>query len=114
MEYLNVSFDRLEDQITPDTFVYADPPYRSTLGVYNDGKRGFEGWTIDHEQRLCTFLDLIHQRGAQFMFSYVLQVEGFYNENVANWAERNNYHVIDIEIPQGRYNNRREVLITNY
>jgi adenine-specific DNA-methyltransferase len=114
VEYLNVSFDRLEDQITPDTFVYADPPYRSTLGVYNDGKRGFEGWTIEHEQRLCAFLDLIHQRGAKFMLSYVLQVEGFYNEEVANWVERNNYHIIDIEIPQGRYNNRREVLITNY
>lgn len=114
VEYLNVSFEKLEDQISPDTFVYADPPYRSTLGVYNDGKRGFEGWTLEHEQRLCTFLDFIHQRGAQFMLSYVLQVEGFYNEEVANWVERNDYRVIDIEIPQGRYNNRREVLITNY
>ena len=43
-----------------------------------------------------------------------IETEGFYNEEVANWAERNNYHIIDIEIPQGRYNNRREVLITNY
>ena len=90
-----------------------------TFWIKSQGKELFGAkekpdWTIDHEQRLCTFLDLIHQRGAQFMFSYVLQVEGFYNENVANWAERNNYHVIDIEIPQGRYNNRREVLITNY
>lgn len=114
VEYLNVSFERLIDQITPDTFVYADPPYRSTLGVYNDGKRGFEGWTIEHEQRLCLFLDQIHQREAKFMLSYVLQVEDFYNADVANWAERNGYRVIDIEVPQGRYNNRREVLIINY
>lgn len=114
VEYLNVSFEKLEVLIKPNTFVYADPPYRSTLGVYNDGKRGFEGWTLEHEQRLCVFLDLIHQRGAQFMLSYVLRVEGFYNKEVANWAERNKYHIIDIEIPQGRYNNRREVLITNY
>ena len=114
VEYLNVSFERLIDQITPDTCVYADPPYRSTLGVYNDGKRGFEGWTIEHEQRLCLFLDQIHQREAKFMLSYVLQVEDFYNADVANWAERNGYHIIDIEAPQGRYNNRREVLIINY
>lgn len=114
VEYLNVSFERLIDQITPDTFVYADPPYRSTLGVYNDGKRGFEGWTIEHEKRLCLFLDQIHQREAKFMLSYVLQVEDFYNADVANWVQRNNYHIIDIEIPQGRYNNRREVLIINY
>lgn len=114
VEYLNVSFERLIDQITPDTFLYADPPYRSTLGVYNDGKRGFEGWTIEHEQRLCLFLDQIHQREAKFMLSYVLQVEDFYNADVANWVERNGYHIIDIEVPQGRYNNRREVLIINY
>lgn len=114
VEYLNVSFEKLIDQITPDTFIYADPPYRSTLGVYNDGKRGFEGWKIEHEQRLCLFLDQIHQREAKFMLSYVLQVEDFYNADVANWAERNGYRVIDIEVPQGRYNNRREVLIINY
>lgn len=114
VKYLNVSFEKLIDQITPDTFVYADPPYRSTLGVYNDGKRGFEGWTIEHEQRLCLFLDQIHQLEAKFMLSYVLQFEEFHNEDVANWAERNGYRVIDIEVPQGRYNNRREVLIINY
>lgn len=114
VEYLNVSFERLIDQITPHTFVYADPPYRSTLGVYNDGKRGFEGWTIEHEQRLCLFLDQIHQREAKFMLSYVLQVGDFYNVDVANWAKRNGYHVIDVEVPQGRYNNRREILIINY
>lgn len=114
IEYLNVSFERLIDQITPGTFVYADPPYRSTLGVYNDGKRGFDGWTIEHEKRLCFFLDQIHQREAKFMLSYVLQVEDFYNADVANWAERNGYHIMDIEAPQGRYNNRREVLIINY
>ena len=114
IEYLNVPFERLIDQIAPDTFVYADPPYRSTLGVYNDGKRGFEGWTIEHERRLCMFLDQINQRQAKFMLSYVLQVEDFYNADVASWSERNGYHIIDVEVPQGRYNNRREVLIINY
>lgn len=114
VEYLNVGFERLIEYVTPDTFTYADPPYRSTLGVYNDGKRGFEGWTIEHEQRLCQFLDEISLFGAKFMLSYVLQVDGFYNADVANWAERNDYRVIDVEVPQGRYNNRREVLIINY
>lgn len=114
IDYLNVCFERLIEYVTPDTFIYADPPYRSTLGVYNDGKRGFEGWTIEHEQHLCQFLDHIHLHGTRFMLSYVLQVDGFYNADIANWAGRNNYRVIDVEIPQGRYNNRREVLIINY
>ena len=48
------------------------------------------------------------------MLSYVLQVEDFYNADVANWAERNGYRIIDIEVSQGRYNNRREILIINY
>lgn len=112
--YSNVSFDKLIEKITPDTLVYADPPYRSTVGVYNDGKRGFEGWTIKHEQKLCLFLDKINECGSKFMLSYVLRVKDFYNEEVANWATSNNYNVIDIKVPQGRYNDRREVLITNY
>lgn len=112
--YMNVSFEDLIDQIGQDTFVYADPPYRSTLGVYNDGKRGFEGWTLEHEQRLCVFLDQTTQMGARFMLSYVLQVEEFYNAEMAEWAGRNHYRIIDVEVPQGRYNNRREVLIVNY
>ncbi|MBR6629938.1 MAG: DNA adenine methylase [Bacteroidaceae bacterium] len=114
VEYSNVSFDEFADRITSETFIYADPPYRSTLGVYNDGKRGFEGWTKEHELRLCTFLDLANQVGAKFMLSYVLQVDEFYNYEMANWVEINHYHIIDIEIPQGRYNKRREVLIKNY
>ena len=114
VEYMNVSFEHLIDQVRQETFVYADPPYRSTLGVYNDGKRGFEGWTLEHEQRLCHFLDDVTRMGARFMLSYVLQVEGFFNAEMAEWAGRNHYQVIDVEVPQGRYNNRREVLIINY
>ena len=114
IEYCNVNFDQLIDRVTPDTLVYADPPYRSTLGVYNDGKRGFEGWTIRHEQNLCLFLDRIHKMGSKFMLSYVLRVDDFYNEDMANWAKRNHYNIVNIDIPQGRYNNRKEVLILNY
>lgn len=112
--YSNVSFDKLLDHVTPGTFVYADPPYRSTLGVYNDGKRGFEGWTKTHEQSLCLFLDEIHLRRSNFMLSYVLKVGDFYNYDMANWANERNYRITEIEVPQGRYNNRCEVLITNY
>ena len=102
------------EEIPKDAFVYADPPYRSTLGVYNDGKRGFEGWTLAHEHSLCQFLDAIDHRGSKFMLSYVLQVDDFYNEDIANWANNRQYHIINVDTPQGRYNNRQEVLIINY
>ena len=63
---------------------------------------------------ICTQVDEINERGSKFMLSYVLRVNDFYNNDVADWAACNNYNVIDIDVPQGRYNNRREVLITNY
>ena len=112
--FANCSFEKLLDNITSDVFVYADPPYRATLGVYNDGKRGFEGWTLNHEQELCDFLDTINQKGTKFMLSYVLQVDDFYNNEIAEWANRNNYKIIEVDTTQGRYNNRKEVLIINY
>ena len=112
--FANCSFEKLLDNITSDVFVYADPPYRATLGVYNDGKRGFEGWTLNHEQELCNFLDTINQKGTKFMLSYVLQVDDFYNNEIAEWANRNNYKIIEVDTTQGRYNNRKEVLIINY
>ena len=112
--FANCSFEKLLDNITSDVFVYADPPYRATLGVYNDGKRGFEGWTLNHEQELCNFLDTINQKGTKFMLSYVLQVDDFYNNEIAEWANRNNYKILEVDTTQGRYNNRKEVLIINY
>lgn len=112
--FKNESFENLLPDVTESTFVYADPPYRSTLGVYNDGKRGFEGWTIEHENRLFDFLDSVSDRHAKFMLSYVLEVDNFYNDNLANWVERCNYRIEEVERPQGRYNNRREILIMNY
>lgn len=112
--FKNVSFEHLLNEVTEETFVYADPPYRSTLGVYNDGKRGFEGWTIEHETKLCTFLDNINGNGAKFMLSYVLQIGNFYNDNIATWANHHHYRIIDVVELQGRYNNRREILIINY
>lgn len=114
VEYSTSSFEKLEDRINEQTFIYADPPYRATLGVYNDGKRGFEGWTLQHEQKLCRFLDNATSKRAKFMLSYVLQVEGFYNQEIADWAASNSYNIIEVPALQGRYNDRKEIIITNY
>lgn len=114
VEFTNTSFENLIDRIDEDAFVYADPPYRATLGVYNDGKRGFEGWTLEHEQKMCNFLDNIDSKGAKFMLSYVLQIDDFYNQEIADWANQHHYNIIDVPATQGRYNNRKEIIITNY
>ena len=88
---MNSNFKFLNIQFTPKTFIYADPPYRSTLGVYNDGKRGFEGWTLAHEQQLCKFLDTANEHNAKFMLSYVVQVGEFTNTDIIDWTNKNKY-----------------------
>ena len=37
-------------KIPKDAFIYMDPPYMLTRGSYNDGKRGFLGWTKELEK----------------------------------------------------------------
>lgn len=112
--FMNSNFEFLDIQFTPQTFIYADPPYRSTLGVYNDGKRGFEGWTLTHEQQLCKFLDTANKHEAKFMLSYVIKVGEFTNTEIIEWTNKNKYNIVDVTTTQGRYNNRHEVLIKNY
>ena len=114
VEFMNSNFEFLDIQLTPQTFIYADPPYRSTLGVYNDGKRGFEGWTLAHERKLCKFLDTVNKHEAKFMLSYVVKVGEFTNTEIIEWTNKNKYHMVDVVTTQGRYNNRHEVLIKNY
>lgn len=108
------SFGELKDYISADSIFYFDPPYRETTATYNDGKRGFEGWDIAHEQNLCKMMDYINAQNGKFIFSYVLKTGDFYNHDIEDWANANSYKIIDVADLQGRYNNRREVLILNY
>ena len=78
-------FKELDTIIDSETFVYLDPPYRLTCGAYNDGKRGFEGWTIEHEADLFDFLDGLDSRDVPFMFSYVLENGGLTNGQIHDW-----------------------------
>ena len=74
--------------------VYLDPPYMLTNGSYNDGKRGFKGWDASQEFALFNFLDRLNAEGSKFMLSYVLEHKGKINQNLLNWTQDNNYHII--------------------
>lgn len=114
IEFYNLPFEKLFNMEEGDIVYYFDPPYRETTATYNDGKRGFEGWTIEHERRLCSLIDKLSEANVKCMFSYVLSVDSFYNHNVENWATNNGYRIVSVPQTQGRYNNRTEVLILNY
>lgn len=110
----NCDFRTLLASPNNNSFFYLDPPYRETLASYNDGKRGFEGWTIEHEKEMCKLLDKFNECGGKFLLSYIIDIEGFHNENIECWANDGGYSVVPVEMTQGRYNKRKEVIIKNY
>lgn len=104
--------------LTEDDFVYCDPPYFNSVGNYNDGKRGFEGWTEYHEQELRNILNKLSTRNIKWMLSNNVAC----NDSLLLWARDNNYdiHYINNSYANSNYHKRDkqkediEVLITNY
>lgn len=111
-EFTSRNFVDYIDDIDINTFVYMDPPYMLTTGSYNDGKRGFGGWTIEHEQKLMDFADELNRSGVKFMISYVLEHQGEANEQMKEWLKYRLYKVINLTPVPGR--KRKEVVIINY
>lgn len=112
------------NNLTSSDFVYCDPPYLITTGTYNDGKRGFTGWTAYEERLLLDLLDNLDQKNIKFALSNVLVHKGKTNEILSRWLERNaDYSVsfIDANYANASYQTLArdktasvEVLITNY
>lgn len=102
--------------------VYADPPYLLSCGSYNDGKRGFRGWTVDDDLKLMEILQRLHERGVHFALSNVVEHKGSRHHFLENWVERNRFvmHDIGVDYNNCNYQNKnknavtREVVVTNY
>ncbi|MCG2181119.1 DNA adenine methylase [Staphylococcus epidermidis] len=102
----------LIDEIDSESFVYLDPPYRFTLGSYNDGKRGFKGWSNREEQELQKFCEDLNEKGIKFMLSYVLKHKEEYNIDMDFWAMWNKFKILELNDVPGK--SRKEVVIINY
>lgn len=105
-------FEKMEQYFEDGTFLYCDPPYLITLGSYNDGKRGFNGWDESDEKRLYAFLNKANRKGIKFMLSNVLDHNGKHNDLLDSWIKDNNYNVI--EYSKTARKGRKEILIINY
>lgn len=120
LKELNVVFSRTDyreavQNVVGDSFSYFDPPYCLTVGSYNDGKRGFNGWDTRLETELLAFLDELHSKGKQFMLSYVVEHKGVTNERLLEWVKLGAYNLFELgEILGISGSRRKEVLITNY
>lgn len=101
-------------------FVYADPPYLITTGSYNDGKRGFEGWSEREEFALYEVLDSLNKAGVKFALSNVTMHKGRTNDILNDWRCRYHTHKINYSYRNSSYHGKntdqitQEVLITNY
>lgn len=101
-------------------FLYADPPYRITTASYNDGRRGFEGWSLEDDLYLFDLLDRLDRQGARFALSNVTEHKGNCNTELIRWKRQYHTHKIHYNYNNSNYHAQnteqitREVLITNY
>lgn len=96
--------------------LYFDPPYFASVGSYNDGKRGFEGWTEDHEKELLKLLDKLNEQGVRWALSNNLKYD---NPLLEEWKNKYNVHYLNGDYSNCNYQKKDkskdiEVLITNY
>lgn len=115
-------YDFNYDILKTGDFLYADPPYLLTCGSYNDGKRGFRGWTENDDRALLQLLTELSERGVNFALSNVIEHKGLTNDAIIEWVSDNGYNVHGINFnynncnyhTNNRENITKEVLITNY
>ena len=122
--FIKSNFDKLNfNNLSSDDFVYCDPPYLITTGSYNDGKRGFTGWSNNEEIKLLSLLNELNEKNIKFALSNVLYHKGKENNLLLDWISDNNYNVHHLKMNYANssyhtldrnINSSDEVLITNY
>ena len=121
MEFVANNFHEVDlSQLRPGDFVYADPPYLISCGSYNDGKRGFNGWSSEDDLALFAILNELNDRHVYFALSNVIEHKGMENAILNTWRVNYHTHFLDANYSNSSYQflDRKtrtvEVLITNY
>lgn len=111
------AFDFDFSDFDENDLIYFDPPYFNSVGNYNDGKRGFEGWTAEHEKKLYELLDVLDEQGTRWALSNNLK---YNNEFLDAWKDKYHIHYLSGDYLNCNYHKKDretkdiEVLITNY
>lgn len=105
-------------KLSSEDFVYCDCPYSLGVGVYQDGKRGFNGWSKNDDNALFNILDELSGRNIRFALSNVFELKGMFNEELIKWSEKYNTVHINANYNGSNYQKKPsktdEVLIMNY
>ena len=117
--FCNKKFDEFDfSDFDSNDFVYCDPPYSIGTGVYQDGKRGFNGWSKEDDKKLFAILDKLNERNVKFAMSNVFENKGLRNEELIEWSKKYRVHHYNINYNGSNYQRKEsksdEVLITNY
>lgn len=75
-------FDTLET-VTADSFVFLDPPYRTTYDNYTK-----EGFSDDDHERVVEYFKAAHARGAKVVYTNKYTDDGFYEDRFADFTIR--------------------------
>ncbi len=110
--FINIDYSDFDES----DLLYFDPPYFNSVGNYNDGKRGFEGWTEQHEKQLLELLDKLNEQGTRFALSNNLKYD---NSMLDEWKNKYKIHFFKGDYVNCNYHKIDrskdcEVLITNY
>ena len=117
--FCNKNFDEFDfSYFDSNDFVYCDPPYSIGTGVYQDGKRGFNGWSKEDDKKLFAILDELNERDVKFALSNVFENKGLRNEELIEWSKKYRVHHLRMNYNGANYQRKEsksdEVLITNY
>ncbi len=117
--FCNKKFDEFDfSDFDSNDFVYCDPPYSIGTGVYQDGKRGFNGWSKEDDKKLFAILDKLNEKDVKFAMSNVFENKGLRNEELIEWSKKYKVHHLRMNYNGANYQRKEsksdEVLITNY
>lgn len=119
VQFLKRDFREISlDDLSPNTFIYCDPPYLITDATYNENGM----WTSEDEKDLLFFLDEANNKGFRFALSNVLESKNKKNIILSKWLKNKGYtcNYLNKNYSNSNYHRKNknstsvEVLITNY
>lgn len=116
---LNGDFEKIEDYIDENTFVYMDPPYRPLNATSNFNDYSKESFNDDSQIRLSEFYKRISKKGAKLMLSNsdpknTNKEDNFFDDLYKDFNIHRIYASRSINSKGNGRGKVSEILVTNY